>query len=58
MHAIWGVGVFLHVYRVSYRILSFGRGGGGELQISVLTWKGYIAHNSRGVWGHVPPDFF
>ena len=36
------------ICRVSYRILSFGRGR-GELQSSVLTWKKCIAHTARGV---------
>ena len=40
-----GEGICLNmcVCRVSYRILSFGR---GNSQISVLMWRGCIAHNN------------
>ncbi len=54
-NAIWGFGVCLNVCmcRVSYRILSFQR---GEVQSSVLTWKGCTAHNNKEDRGHAPPD--
>ena len=33
-------------------------GGGEELQSSVLTWRGCIAHNNQRGRGHAPTDFF
>ena len=37
-----------------YRILSFGRGGGGTPKFSVDVEEHVT---TRGVWGHAPPDF-
>ena len=42
------------VCRVSYRVLTIGR---GELQSSVLTWRGCIAHNNLGGLGACSPSF-